>query len=256
MVHHYGAAEHHRPHTDRCTRISFPLRGQYREAAAAGVTTHGPGDLVFKSRSLVHEDWFGERGTTIASVELDDASGDDEPALAQLSGPLWVLRRDGAALHLMLSLLDAAGGGDRTGIETIVGDLLAAGAAPPARRSAAPPWLRRLRDELEAGRLGVTVAARAREAGVHPVHASRLFRSCFGVTMTAHAQVHSVRRALAAMNESAEPLSLVAAAAGFYDQSHMNRVFRWVLGRAPGSVRRACAIALARIDTSRDRSRG
>jgi AraC-like DNA-binding protein len=252
VIHHYGAAEHHRPHTDHYTRISFPLRGEYREDAAASVTTFGPGDLVFKSRTVVHEDWFGERGVTIASVELCGGSRDDEDTLARLSGPLWRVRRDGATLRAMVGLLDAAAGDDGVGVETIVGDLLASGAPATARRSAPPLWLRRIKDELEAFGLGATpVAARARQAGVHPVHASRLFRSCFGVTMTAHAQVHGVRRALAAMNDTGEPLSRVAATAGFYDQSHMNRVFRGVLGRPPGAVRRACAEALARIDRSR-----
>jgi AraC family transcriptional regulator len=251
VVHSYAPGEHHRPHTDRCARISFPLRGTYREDAPAGVTTLGPGDLVFKSRKLVHEDWFGEHGTTIASVELCDASSDDQDAIAQLSGQMWIVRRDSAALRLVLDMLDAAAASDLVGVETIVGDLFAAGASAsaPARRRAAPPWLRRLKEELEVGGLAATpVATRARQAGVHPVHASRLFRSCFGVTMTAHAQLHGVRRALVLMNDAGAPLSQVAAAAGFYDQSHMNRVFRWVLGRAPGSVRRACALALARVD--------
>ncbi|MGH2897810.1 MAG: helix-turn-helix domain-containing protein, partial [Solirubrobacteraceae bacterium] len=170
-------------------------------------------------------------------------------AIARRAGAMWIVRRDGPTLRLMVSLLDAAAGGDGAGVETIVGELVAVGTAAQVRRSAAPLWLRRIKDELEAGGLAATpIAARARQAGVRPVHASRLFRSCFGVTMTAHAHVHGVRRALALMNAARRPLSQVAVGAGFYDQSHMNRVFRWVLGRAPGSVRRACAAALSRVE--------
>ena len=248
MVHRYAVAEHHRPHTDRFARISFPLRGRYREQVAAGATTVGPGDVTFKSRAVVHEDWFGDEGSTVASVELCDDGDETEDALVRLAGRMWMIRRDRAALRLVLDLLDAAVAGDLAGVDTTATDLLSAGSPAPQRRSAPPPWLVHLKEELELEGLAAThVGARARAAGVHPVHASRLFRSCFGVTITAHALEHGVRRALVGMNDGRVPLSRVAADAGFYDQSHMNRVFRAVLGRSPGRVRRACAVALARV---------
>jgi len=247
VVHRYVAAEHHRPHVDRSARISFPLRGQYREDLASTLTTVRPGDVTFKSRQAVHEDWFDAGGSTVASIELC-GDADAEAALVQLAGPAWMIRCDGAALRLALGVLDAAVAGDRTAVETTATDLLVAGAGAPPRRSPPPRWLAQLKDELELAGLAAThVAARARAAGVHPVHASRLFRSCFGVSITAHAQAHAVRRALMRMPDQTLPLSRVAAEAGFYDQSHMNRVFRAVIGRSPGAVRHACAAALARV---------
>jgi AraC family transcriptional regulator len=252
MVHQYRPREHQRPHVDRCARISFPLRGCYRETAALGPMLLAPGDIVFKSRAAVHEDWFDPAGTTIASIELrgDAGTHDTEDALVRLAGPIWLVRRDAGALRLMLALLDAATAGVTAAVDAIATDLVAAGTGLPARRTAPPRWLQRLRAELEtAGLAGTPVAARAREAGVHPVHASRLFRSCFGVTMTAHAQLHAVRRALALLPGARRALAQVAAAAGFCDQSHMNRVFHTVVGRPPGSIRDACAAALAAIES-------
>jgi AraC family transcriptional regulator len=46
-----------------------------------------------------------------------------------------------------------------------------------------------------------------------------------------------VRRAIGPLAENMAPLSEVAVAAGFYDQSHMNRVFRRMVGRTPGEYR-------------------
>jgi AraC-like DNA-binding protein len=40
------------------------------------------------------------------------------------------------------------------------------------------------------------------------------------------------------LRSSTEPQAQVAAAARFFDQSHMVRAFRAVLGRTPGEVRR------------------
>jgi transcriptional regulator GlxA family with amidase domain len=78
-----------------------------------------------------------------------------------------------------------------------------------------------------------------------PAHASRLFRTCFGASLTDFAQAHGVRRAIGLMTAPDARLSEVALAAGFYDQSHMSRVFRRVSGRAPGAHRAVVAQILA-----------
>jgi AraC family transcriptional regulator len=72
---------------------------------------------------------------------------------------------------------------------------------------------------------------------VHVSHLSRLFRRCYGASVTEYAQAHSVRRALASLAQPQLALSDVALAAGFYDQSHLNRVFRRITGRTPGACR-------------------
>jgi len=101
-----------------------------------------------------------------------------------------------------------------------------------------PAWVKRLRQELEDLPLAkVSVAERARAAGAHPAQASRLFRRCFGVSITEHAHSQSIRRAVEPLACSDMPLSEVALKAGFYDQSHMTRVFRRILGRTPGAQR-------------------
>jgi AraC family transcriptional regulator len=107
-----------------------------------------------------------------------------------------------------------------------------------------PPWLDQLRCELEQTALAsVDVGARARAAGAHISHASRLFRRCYGASITQHAQAQSVRRALARLAAPEQSLSEIALAAGFYDQSHMNRVFRRITGRTPAACRALMAAA-------------
>ena len=59
-----------------------------------------------------------------------------------------------------------------------------------------------------------------------------------GVSLTHHAQTHAVRRALAMMASGEASLGAVAAAADFYDQSHMTRTFRRILARTPAECQR------------------
>src|SRR5690606_8366775 len=143
---------------------------------------------------------------------------------------------DAFALRHAMAFLDAAITGDANGVTAASVDLVA-NSNESTQRGHAPAWLRRLHDELEEAPLGsVDVAARAKEAGAHPAHASRLFRRCFANSVTEHAQAHSVRRAMAALAAGAT-LSDAALTAGFYDQSHITRVFKRVTGRTPGAHR-------------------
>lgn len=227
----YDPGERHATHRDSTSRISVVLRGGFDEDAAPGVARLGPGDILLKSRDVAHEDAFGEIGATILSLVFaeDDSVEWRTRRWARAEGP--------QAQRLAASLLESALAADVAAVAAAGTDLLTCG--PPEEALRHPPvWLRRLRDELEAvGLAGTDVAARAREAGVHAAHASRLFRRCFGVSMTEHAQAQAVRRAMAMLPLPGAALGDVAAAVGFYDQSHMTRVFRRVTGRAPGAWR-------------------
>ncbi|MEZ5957004.1 MAG: AraC family transcriptional regulator [Hyphomonadaceae bacterium] len=235
----YGAHERHATHTDTHSRISFLIAGGYREEGKPGQMRMRPGDVLLKSRRAKHEDEFGEDGAVIAAIEFTA----NDPFDANEAPELWRRRDDAFALRHAIAFLEAAHFADLQAARAAGHDLVAASSRPIAERSA-PPWLQRLKRELEDASLAsVNVAARALEAGAHPVHASRLFRQCFGASVTEHAQAQSVRRAIAPLADTRETLSNVALAAGFYDQSHMNRIFRRVTGRTPGMMRAVLAAA-------------
>lgn len=236
----YAPGERHHPHTDHHSRISFLLQGGYREEGRAGALTLTPGQVLLKSRRARHEDQFGEAGAAIASIEFTR----DDPFDTAFEPDLWRRRDDGFALRHSASFLEAAFAGDAQGVRAAGVDFLGAGDAERAKRDA-PAWLVRLKHELETHPLAqVDVAARARAAGVHPAHASRLFRRCFALSITEHAQAQSVRRAVSALARG-EALSATALGAGFYDQSHMSRVFKSVTGRTPRAFRDLFAAAAA-----------
>lgn len=230
----YGPGERHARHVDARSRISLLVRGSYREEADPGSITMRPGDVLLKSRRALHEDAFGDDGATLVALEF---LGDD-PFETPETQHLWRRRADGFALRHATTFLEAALAGDEAGANAAGEDLLADCGREAPRRSTAPAWLERLKDALDAcGLAEIDVAAQARDAGVHPAHASRLFRRCYGCSITEYAQAQGVRRALALLSGRRASLSDAALAAGFYDQSHMNRVFRRVTGRSPGAQR-------------------
>lgn len=227
----FAAGQRQGRHHDPKSRITFALIGGFGEDADAGSERLGPGDVLFKSRRTVHEDRFSEHGARLASLVFHDESYEEAEAA------LWRVCRRAYSLRHAWVALEAALAGDHEGLACAASDLLSA-PVEHTRMRPAPAWLKRLKESLEAtGLAGIKVAESAREAGVHPVHASRLFRKCYGASITEHAQRHSVRRALGALADAQTPLSEIALSAGFCDQSHMTRVFHRVTGRTPGAHR-------------------
>jgi AraC family transcriptional regulator len=78
----------------------------------------------------------------------------------------------------------------------------------------------------------------ADEAGVHPVHAARVFRRHHGETITEYVRGLRIEHARRALLEGGRSLSSIAIATGFADQAHFSRRFKQVVGMPPGRYRR------------------
>lgn len=187
---------------------------------------------MLKSREAKHEVQFSEVGARIMSVEFADEDPFDGAPLN------WGRRTDRFTLRHIGDVLAAARAGDINGARIASMDLVTASVDDEGIRSDPPQWIRSLREALEESSLAIIdVRDWAVEAGYHPAHVSRLFRRCFGYSISDYASAHAVRRAIGQLASPDVSLSEAALAAGFYDQSHMNRLFRRVLGRTPGEAR-------------------
>lgn len=91
----------------------------------------------------------------------------------------------------------------------------------------------------------VTLAELARITGFSQFHLCRIFRETTGVPPYAYLIRARLRRARQ-MIAAGEPLSTVAYATGFSDQSHLTRHFKRAFGMTPGQYARA-ALALAPV---------
>jgi AraC family transcriptional regulator len=104
----------------------------------------------------------------------------------------------------------------------------------------APKWLKRVRDLVHADfgeQLSLTQIAT--EAGVHPVHLAREFRKHYRATFGEYLRQVRVNYASQQLLTSDEPPAMIAAAAGFADQSHFSRTFKRLRGTTPGKFRAA-----------------
>lgn len=126
-------------------------------------------------------------------------------------------------------------------LESLALDMLAGAARlrdALGERGRPPAWLdrttRRLRDTfLESFNL----ATLARDADVHPGHLSRTFRRYHGMTLGEYIRRLRLDWAAERLRGRNDPIAVIAADAGFADQSHFTRAFKAYSGRTPGDYR-------------------
>jgi AraC-like DNA-binding protein len=104
----------------------------------------------------------------------------------------------------------------------------------------APLWIGGMARALSdpAAERAVSVSELARSLGRTPAHASRAFKTHFGLGPAAFRREHRIRLALLLIRGGV-PLADSALLAGFSDQSHLGRELRRATGRTPREWRSA-----------------
>lgn len=126
-------------------------------------------------------------------------------------------------------------------IESLALEIVAAASrhASPARERP-PRWLEQAREMLHATFAGqVTLAGVARTVGVHPVYLAARFRRHYHCTVGEYVRRLRLEAAVREVSGTNRPLSEIAAASGFYDQSYFTNVFKRHVGMTPAQYRAA-----------------
>ena len=157
--------------------------GDYGEKYGRRDLQFRPFTFSFRPAGVPHQDEIGPRGARMFGIEVESAW---QRRLQSCSGNFGVAYdfEGGELLWLGLKLygetrtqLDASD----LQVESLVSELLGCVACKPERITAAPFWLRRIKEKLRAEFCErLTMDDLAREAGVHPVHLSRVFRRITG----------------------------------------------------------------------------
>jgi AraC-like DNA-binding protein len=100
-----------------------------------------------------------------------------------------------------------------------------------------PSWMECVVDALR-GPEPPSTAALAKELGLHPAWLARAYKQTMGEGLASTRCRLRMEVAAALLRESDEPLSKIAVAAGFCDQSHMARVCLAYTARTPLQLRR------------------
>jgi AraC family transcriptional regulator len=229
-------------HAHKFASFSFVMSGSYVEKFSPHSFSRKSSTVVFHPPEESHAVDF-ETNVRILSVEFDFKR---LAAIRQYSEVLDApgsfhtenISYLGRKIYRELRQPDAF---SALAIEGLILEILAEAARRKTREDEEqfPRWLAQTRDFLHSSFAdSFVVEDIAKIAGVHPVHLARVFRRKFGCTIGEYVRRLRVEFARQQISLTEMPLSEIALAAGFSDQSHLNKTFKSVFGLTPAEQRR------------------
>ena len=229
-------------HSHELPFFAVLMEGLYGERYGRQDRQFRPFTLHFRPAGVPHQDEVGPPGVRFFEIEVRPSWRN---RLADCSAALDVARDDckgGELLWLAMKLFREVHTSQPAGdlsVESLLAELVAAAARMPSEvKGQRSLWLSRIIDKLSveyAERL--TLDELGHEAGVHPVHLSRVFRKCVGEGIGEHVRRLRVRAACEQMRMPEISIAEISLATGFADQSHFTRAFRSVVGMTPMAFR-------------------
>lgn len=229
-------------HTHEEAHFIFVVQGTYITSARDVDPVCSSRTLLFNPAGTTHRDRFQTRGGRFLAISVaperlrlveEQVSLIDHPVGFSRGRMSWLASRLYQELRAMDGLSPLV-------MEGIALELLGQTARREMRPGRRPPaWLRTARDLIHDGFPSPPgVAEIARAAGVHPVHLARTFREHHGMTIGEYVRKLRIEHACRQIATTDAPLSEIALAAGFCDQSHFSRTFKRVIGTTPAEYRR------------------
>ncbi len=245
--------------TDAHFPVGLVLPMHIHDRATIAVMLEGSFDCTFSGRSLPcntgalhcepaeerHGNRIGAGGAHVVVVQPDQRAVQVLGAHAGLLERVNYVRQSSAAalawrLAREVHLNDSAA---PLAIEGLVLEILAEAVRSGAlegRKAPIPGWLSRAQEYVHGNfRRSFRIADVAREVGVNPVRLARGFRRQFGTSLGDYCRALKLEWVGIQLASSSDPLSLIAASAGFADQSHLTRAFRAHTGLTPQRFRAA-----------------
>jgi len=237
---HHGGARNLPRHSHEAAFFSMVMRGSYREQFVQGKTVeYRPFTVGYHPAGLTHKDEVGVDGVDFFNIEINQTflrrNAEYVPLESAVPGMY------GTELALIATRLYTAfllGDATPLNTESLVLEMMAEVAElQRLNETTHSKWMVRTLEVLH-NRFHepLTVHEVAREANVHPVHLSRVFRARYKKTLGEYVNKLRVHQAILAL-QNGEELVDIATNAGFFDQSHFCRVFKHTTGLTPASFR-------------------
>lgn len=217
-------------HSHGAAGVSIVLAGSIEEEVGSRTELGRVGSIVTKPAGLDHRNRVGSDGAILLAIKGREA--DDIAA----HGWRWTQSRSAAALGLRVAR--SLKRHDAVDAEQLLELLTFASSSDRASVGArTPTWIDEVRSRIDRECAPTPVARLAALVGVHPVYLARAFRVRFGCSIREYRRKERVRRAANLLATCELPIVTIAAALGFFDQSHLCRDFRAELNVSPRDYR-------------------
>jgi AraC family transcriptional regulator len=225
-------------HSHENAYFCFVVEGNFTENYGASSRLGRPSMLIFNPKGEVHTDIFHTE-TRCFDIQMEDSwleqytgrymGKNMVPADFYGSHPAFIASQ-------MYREFQTADRVSALALEGLTLELLASlyRLTTKTRDKIPPRWLVQVKELLtEQFHENFTQVSLARSAGVHPTHLAREFRQFFGCTIGEYVRKRRIESVCQQISTTDAPLSEIALAAGFFDQSHLTRAFKLQTGITP-----------------------
>lgn len=225
---------------DTCS-LTLVLGGSYEETIRGRAASHEPGALLFYPAGEPHSQRFPATGAFKLSLSpapaMLDYLADRLPLADAPVAAAPELMRLGRRMAQEIRTADVH---SRMALEGLAWELVALfGRHAGHRETATSDGVAKARACMAAHLdQPLSIARLAALCDVHPARLVRAFRRELGMGPGEYQRMLRLKHALQLMSETDAPLSEIALACGFCDQSHFSRAFKAAYGCAPTAFRR------------------
>lgn len=233
-------------HDHECANVNLILSGSFREIIGNRPQEFNQSSLLFKPAGEHHANQYYEAGAHCLVIELLPHKLESVRRLSRLfDAPAHV--RGGLLAALARKIYKEFRAGENAAMELMIEGLILEMLAEAMRHGEKgrspgkhPRWLLEARDFIHANfAAGVRLSEVAQAVGVDAAYVARAFRKHYGCSVGDYARRLQMEYAERELSQTDRALSEIAAAAGFYDQSHFTNVFKHHAKMTPTEFRAA-----------------
>lgn len=223
--------------------FSLVLKGGYSEKLGNKTHIHKPMSIIWRREGVLHkEDRIGASGAHFFTVEVPPKHLTNLGQIASI--PEDFCERNSTLVQLTCRLYHEFKNWQVCSelvAEGIILEMLAFAVRKDIYPEKHPPvWLLRMVEKLNDEFMeNISNEELAREARVHPVHMAAVFRQFYHKTVSEYVQNLRVHHAARLLSTRKLSLAEIGSLTGFADQSHFTRVFKRIIGVAPGAFRKS-----------------
>lgn len=229
------------PHSHQTSSLTLVLNGRYEETIRGRAAWHDPGALLFYPSGEPHSQLFPPVGALKLSVFPTTAMVEYLSEGLPLGEAPVAASSEFARLGLrMMREIRLADPFSRTVLDGLCWELIALFARHARRDEPSQNTLAARARATVLAQLDrpLSIARLAALCDIHPARLARAFRSEMGIGLGEYQRAVRLGEALRLIGQTETPLSEVALACGFCDQSHLSRAFKAAYGCTPATFRR------------------
>jgi AraC family transcriptional regulator len=214
--------------------LTLPALGSYEEECDDGsITIDGPA-AVLHPAGTCHANCIHCAGMETFSLEFDPAWLGIGASAAVFERSFYCLGGEVPLASRALMRLWADPQASEARLRAVTAGLLSRMISQPQRT--APPWLAAARAQLACSKQ-IGVSEIAHRLGMHPRWLAHAYRTAVGEGVHETLRRRRIEAAVQMLRSTDDPIAEIAFAAGFCDQSHLNRALRRLTGRTPVQIR-------------------